>query len=141
MIKTEFMNLYEKLSKLTEGKKSSITYVPEVYAIFEYADEYVWDVLWVGTDRNEAWEEWSSTQDWSDKYRGPNYPIYLVEYSEDCENQLTEDELKELTLLVDPKYKDEDQIEEYYDMGLEIKSYYPEYIDEDDYDEDEADED
>jgi hypothetical protein len=45
MIKTEFIELYEKLSTLTEKNNSSGKYMPKVYAIFEHADEYVWDLL------------------------------------------------------------------------------------------------
>jgi hypothetical protein len=41
MIKTGFINLYEKLSKLAEDNNSSGKYISKVYAIFEHADEYV----------------------------------------------------------------------------------------------------
>ena len=87
MTKTEFIDLYEQLSKLHEDSTdSNIKYVPTAYAIFEYADEDSWDVLWVGTDIDAAWDEWDRTCKWADEYRGPNYPVYLVEYSEDQEN-------------------------------------------------------
>ena len=134
MASTEFINLYEKLSKLHEDSADSNKYVSTAYAIFEYADEDSWDVLWVGEDEGDAWDEWDRTCKWSDEYRGPNYPVYLVEYTEDQENPLTVDEFNELVSLVKMSNVDDDLIIDYFNMGYNMDEYRAEEeVDEDDY--------
>ena len=84
-----------------------------------------WCLVWLGTDEQAAWKAWEERREEADKYRGPNYPIYLVEYcvgDDDVDRRLTKRQFDELNSTDDPEV-----IEEYRDYGHELDSYEADY--------------
>ena len=101
--------------------------LPEAYAIFEHSDRDTWSLCWLGTDEQDAWNKWEEQQEEADKYRGPDYPIYLIKYSgedgfDEDDRRLTKEEFNELANTNDP-----DIIENYRNYGHELDSYEADY--------------